>query len=117
MTAQLEQVMRERDEARDCGQNGVCAIAPGCQRHWAERNRELQIEVERCHDSLRCADLSMRAYAHGVAERQREACCKALAAWLREVHATGLPHETPEALADAVDAGEVATPLVTDAEG
>lgn len=33
--------LRERDEARDCGQDGVCAITPGCQRHWEERNREL----------------------------------------------------------------------------
>ena len=32
---------RERDEARDCGQEGVCANPPGCHRHWLERNREL----------------------------------------------------------------------------
>lgn len=36
-----EKVVRERDEARDCGQDGVCAITPGCHRHWQERNREL----------------------------------------------------------------------------
>lgn len=28
----------------DCGQDGVCATAPGCVRHWAERNRELVAE-------------------------------------------------------------------------
>jgi hypothetical protein len=28
----------------DCGQNGVCATAHGCMRHWAERNRELVAE-------------------------------------------------------------------------
>lgn len=25
----------------DCGQSGVCAMPPGCQRHWAERAAEL----------------------------------------------------------------------------
>jgi hypothetical protein len=25
----------------DCGQDGICALAPGCQRHWSERNGEL----------------------------------------------------------------------------
>lgn len=38
---------RKLDEARDCGQAGVCAIAPGCQRHWEERNRELVGKLER----------------------------------------------------------------------
>lgn len=28
----------------DCGQEGPCATAPGCMRHWAERNRELVAE-------------------------------------------------------------------------
>lgn len=28
----------------DCGQNGVCAEAPGCLRHWAERVREVMDE-------------------------------------------------------------------------
>lgn len=37
----LAEAIRERDEARDCGQDGVCAISPGCQRHWLERNGEL----------------------------------------------------------------------------
>jgi hypothetical protein len=37
----LKDAARERDEARDCGQEGVCANPPGCQRHWLERNREL----------------------------------------------------------------------------
>jgi hypothetical protein len=34
-------VIEERNAARDCGQEGVCANPPGCQRHWEERNREL----------------------------------------------------------------------------
>lgn len=52
LRALAEKTMRERDEARDCGQEGVCAIAPGCQRHWADSNREIvasygQREVDR----------------------------------------------------------------------
>jgi len=39
--AERDEARRERDKARDCGQDVVCAIAPGCQRHWAERAREL----------------------------------------------------------------------------
>jgi len=27
--------------AQDCGQDAVCAVPPGCQRHWEERAREL----------------------------------------------------------------------------
>jgi hypothetical protein len=29
------------EHERDCGQDGPCAVSPGCQRHWRERNREL----------------------------------------------------------------------------
>ena len=29
----------------DCGQDGPCAKAPGCARHWQERNRELVAEL------------------------------------------------------------------------
>lgn len=35
----------ELAEARDCGQDAVCAKAPGCQRHWQERNGELVSEL------------------------------------------------------------------------
>lgn len=48
---------------QDCGQDGPCATAPGCARHWAERNAELvrerdeararADEVERQHDLAR----------------------------------------------------------------
>lgn len=44
----IERVKRA-EAAVDCGQDGPCAIAPGCQRHWAERNRELVAE----RDALR----------------------------------------------------------------
>jgi len=37
---------RERDELEDCGQDGVCRLSPGCNRHWEERNRELVRENE-----------------------------------------------------------------------
>jgi hypothetical protein len=37
---------KERDKMEDCGQNGVCAISPGCVRHWLGRNLELAKERE-----------------------------------------------------------------------
>lgn len=36
----------------DCGQDGPCATAPGCARHWAERNRELLEEIARLRAEL-----------------------------------------------------------------
>lgn len=33
--------IRQRSEIEDCGQDGVCKLSPGCNRHWEERNREL----------------------------------------------------------------------------
>jgi hypothetical protein len=41
LDAKNRRMERERNEDRDCGQEGVCANPPGCQRHWLERNREL----------------------------------------------------------------------------
>ncbi len=38
--------IRQRSEIEDCGQDGVCALSPGCNRHWEERNRELVRENE-----------------------------------------------------------------------
>lgn len=87
-----------------------------------ERN-EARAEVERLRacsaeqgEQYAAAVLRFASELRIVAERQREADQKAFATWLREVHATGLPHETPEVLADAVDDGEVLTPLVTEGE-
>ena len=37
---------RQRSEIEDCGQDGVCKLSPGCNRHWEERNRELVRENE-----------------------------------------------------------------------
>lgn len=61
----------ERDQARDCGQDGVCAIAPGCQRHWAERNRELV--AERDATLARAARAVETAYTLGARDAQRVA--------------------------------------------
>ena len=38
--------IRQRSEIEDCGQDGVCRLSPGCNRHWEERNRELVRQVE-----------------------------------------------------------------------
>ncbi len=38
--------IRQRSEIEDCGQDGVCKLSPGCNRHWEERNRELVRENE-----------------------------------------------------------------------
>ena len=38
--------IRQRSEIEDCGQEGVCKLSPGCNRHWEERNRELLRENE-----------------------------------------------------------------------
>lgn len=91
----------ERDEARAEVERltkmlDVCSSVHG-------HNVKLHEERKQLREALRT-----------VAERQREADRKAFAAWLREVHATGFPHETPEVLADAVDAGEFSVSLVTE---
>jgi hypothetical protein len=36
----------------DCGQDGPCAKAPGCNRHWEERNGELVREVRDLQSQL-----------------------------------------------------------------
>ena len=45
--------IRQRSEIEDCGQDGVCALSPGCNRHWEERNRELVRELEETRAFLR----------------------------------------------------------------
>jgi hypothetical protein len=88
-----ERVVKERDEAR------------------AEVERlRANNEVQKVTITVLCSRHVLRR----VAERQRDADIKAFVAWLREVHATGFPHKTPEVLADAVDAGEFYVPLVTE---
>lgn len=46
--AEIARLTAELAAARaevDCGQDGPCAKAPGCARHWQERNRELVAEL------------------------------------------------------------------------
>ena len=43
----LRKLAVDRDMQRDCGQDGVCAVSPGCQRHWLERNTELHRDMMR----------------------------------------------------------------------
>jgi hypothetical protein len=31
--------IRQRSEIEDCGQDGVCRLSPGCNRHWEEQRR------------------------------------------------------------------------------
>jgi len=85
-----------------------------------ERERdEARAEVERCHDSLRCADRAMRAHAYGVAERQREACAAACERVLEEAERHALvPGRVKTgigAASECVDATR-ATPLVTEVD-
>ena len=56
-------------ELEDCGQDGVCAIAPGCNRHWLERNRELVSQLERVLDEHAEGHWMARALD---AERERD---------------------------------------------
>ena len=69
LRADLARVTTERDAARDCGQDGGCALSPGCQRHWLERNAELVRERdEALADAGRAAsDLTAAWTATGVA--------------------------------------------------
>lgn len=50
---------RERDEAADCGQSGVCKVSPGCSRHWAERNAELVRERDEAAATERAKIVAM----------------------------------------------------------
>lgn len=45
--------IRQRSEIEDCGQDGVCRLSPGCNRHWEERNRELVRERDEARAFLR----------------------------------------------------------------
>jgi hypothetical protein len=52
-----------------CGQDGVCAITPGCDWHWAERNRELVAERDALAKALadaRATNAALHRRAQGV---------------------------------------------------
>jgi hypothetical protein len=67
-----EKVVAERDEARDCGQDVVCAIAPGCQRHWAERAQDLLRERDEARADVRLLELSNNAKLEFWSQAERE---------------------------------------------
>ena len=52
LAATVEALEAERDEARDCGQDGVCTLSPGCQRHFLERNAELVMDRDEARAEL-----------------------------------------------------------------
>jgi len=51
----VDALKREADVAHDCGQSGVCALPPGCARHWEERNRELVRKLDAWRTSVESA--------------------------------------------------------------
>src|SRR5574343_970857 len=64
--------IRQRSEIEDCGQDGVCKLSPGCNRHWEERNRELvrENEVLRSNcDHLSSENASLARQAESMAMR------------------------------------------------
>lgn len=107
------------DRCDECGEdNALWAATKAVTARTKERD-EARAEVDRLRADLSYAGRERDRWMGqvvAVAERQREADRKAFAAWLREVHATGFPHETPEVLAGAVDAEEVTLPLVTEVD-
>jgi len=57
----------------NCGQDGVCAEAPGCSRHWAERVREVMAERDAAKAAVIDAAL-IHAKLIEERERARQAC-------------------------------------------
>lgn len=53
--------LRAAEAERDCGQAGACAVSPGCQRHWQERNAELVRERDEARAALIRAQEDHRA--------------------------------------------------------
>lgn len=65
-------VEEERSEIEDCGQDGVCKLSPGCNRHWEERNRELVRENETLRsnsDHLSSENASLASQVESMAMR------------------------------------------------
>ena len=83
--------IRQRSEIEDCGQDGVCKLSPGCNRHWEERNRELlrENEVLRSNsDHLSSENASLAGQVESMAmriESLAEELAKPEDARLREV--------------------------------
>jgi hypothetical protein len=65
------------DAERDCGQGVVCATPPGCQRHWAERARELvdrvaELEQVASGNEERIALLAHKHNGRGLSDAEAE---------------------------------------------
>lgn len=43
--AVIAALLRKANSYEDCGQDGVCAISPGCNRHFLDFNRELAVRL------------------------------------------------------------------------
>jgi hypothetical protein len=58
----------------DCGQSEVCAEAPGCSRHWAERVREVMAERDEARAEVARLSAQLESItAENHARAQREA--------------------------------------------
>lgn len=45
LRAERDDLAAKLAELEDCGQDGVCALSPGCVRHWRERNSEIAAKL------------------------------------------------------------------------
>jgi hypothetical protein len=73
--------IRQRSEIEDCGQDGVCKLSPGCNRHWPRLARELKRLRAACVSHIlvngetwpKCA-LCKRAWPSGSAPNHAPDC-------------------------------------------
>lgn len=85
LAAELAAMTTTRDELLDCGQETVCAEAPGCMRHWKERNTELIADRDRLAEECsawRCTAEAREAERDRLAAELaaiRERCERAIA--------------------------------------
>lgn len=95
--------VREAERERDCRQEGACALSPGCQRHWQERNAELvreRDEARRLHSEAE-AQIACRNELRYRAE-SAEARVRELEMTVRVLREFGPPDL--RAIADAAEA-------------
>jgi hypothetical protein len=56
----------------NCGQDGVCAEAPGCSRHWAERVREVMMETEKLREKVRTLEAALTTETRVALDYQKQ---------------------------------------------
>ena len=61
--AECNRLSHRLQSERNCGQDDVCATAPGCARHWQERSRELAADRDRLAAKLAASDYTPEARA------------------------------------------------------